>query len=176
MEAVRSFAPALRWRPYSSAVEVVSIEQNRRRKKIKTDSINAQKMVRMLCRWHGGERGVFRTLCVPSEEDEDRRHLHRELKTIKGDRDRVINRMRALLTELGLNSRVSLNARFPGCSRGSRCGMESPCHPTPSRGCSNNSYDFRIWKQKSLRSKKSAVIASVEKILRRPARCESYSA
>ena len=64
-------------------IDSASIEQNRRRKQIKTDRIDATKMVRMLCRWHGGEMDVFRTVCVPSEEDEDRRHLHRELKTIK---------------------------------------------------------------------------------------------
>jgi transposase len=52
-------------------------------------------------------------VCVPSEEDEDRRHLHRELKTIKGDRNRVVNRIRSLLAELGLNSRVSLAEGFP---------------------------------------------------------------
>jgi transposase len=67
----------------------------------------------MLCRWHGGEADVFRTVCVPSEEEEDRRHLHRELKTINNDRNRVVNRMRAILAELGLNSRVRLDASFP---------------------------------------------------------------
>ena len=93
-------------------IDSASIEQNRRRKKIKTDRIDARKMVRMLSRWHGGETDVFRTVCVPSEEDEDRRHLHRELKTLKGDRTRIINRLRALLAELGLNSQVRLDARF----------------------------------------------------------------
>lgn len=94
-------------------IDSASIEQNRRQKHIKTDRIDARKMVRMLCRWHGGEPDVFRTVCVPSEEDEDRRHLHREIKTLKGDRNRVINRIRALLAELGLNSQVRLDTRFP---------------------------------------------------------------
>ena len=93
-------------------IDSASIEQNRRRKQIKTDRIDARKMVRMLCRWQGGETDVFRTLCIPSEQDEDRRHLHRELKTIKNDRNRVINRMRAVLAELGLNSQVRLDACF----------------------------------------------------------------
>lgn len=93
-------------------IDSASIEQNRRQKHIKTDRIDARKMVRMLCRWHTGESDVFRTVVVPSQEDEDRRHLHRELKTIKGDRNRVVNRIRALLAELGLNSRVRLDAGF----------------------------------------------------------------
>jgi transposase len=94
-------------------IDSASIEQNRRRKKIKTDRVDARKMVRMLCRWHGGEPDVFRTVRVPSEKDEDRRHLHRELKTIKGDRNRVVNRIRSLVAELGLNSRVRLDGEFP---------------------------------------------------------------
>ena len=93
-------------------IDSASIEQNRRRKQIKTDRIDAQKMVRMLCRWLGGESNVFRIVYVPSEEDEDRRHLHRELKTVKGDRNRVVNRIRALLAELGLNSRVRIDKDF----------------------------------------------------------------
>lgn len=67
----------------------------------------------MLCRWQSGEKEVFRTVRVPSEEDEDRRHLHRELKTLEGDRNRLVNRIRALLAELGFNSRMRLNAHFP---------------------------------------------------------------
>jgi len=93
-------------------IDSASIEQNRRQKHIKTDRIDARKMVRMLCRWHGGETDVFRTVCVPSKEDEDRRHLHREIKTMKRDHTRLVNRIRSLLTELGLNSQVWLDDRF----------------------------------------------------------------
>lgn len=94
-------------------IDSASIEQNRRRKPIKTDRIDAQKMVRMLCRFHQGERDVFRTVCVPSETDEDRRHLHRQLKTIQGDRTRTINRIRAVLAELGVCSDGPLDKTFP---------------------------------------------------------------
>ncbi len=94
-------------------IDSASIEQHRRRKHVKTDRIDARKMVRMLCRFQRGEPDVFRTVCVPSEADEDRRHLHRELKTIKGDRNRIVNRIRALLAELGLYSGVRLNKSFP---------------------------------------------------------------
>ena len=94
-------------------IDSASIEQNRRSKHVKTDRIDARKLVRMLCRFHGEERDVFRTVCVPSNADEDRRHLHRELKTLKGDRTRIINRIRAVLAQLGLNSSVRLDRKFP---------------------------------------------------------------
>lgn len=94
-------------------VDSASIERSARRKHVKTDRIDARKLVRMLCRFQGGERDVFRTVRVPSEADEDRRHLHRELKTLKGDRTRIVNRVRAGLAQLGLNSSVRLDRKFP---------------------------------------------------------------
>lgn len=99
-------------------VDSASIERNGRRKHIKTDRIDARRLVTMLCRFHAGERQVFRTVCVPSDGDEDRRHLHRELKTLKGDRTRLTNRIRALLAELGLNSVVRLDRKFPQWLKG----------------------------------------------------------
>ena len=39
---------------------------------------------------------------MPSEDEEDRRHLHRELKTSKEDRTRVSNRIKSLLANNGL--------------------------------------------------------------------------
>lgn len=94
-------------------IDSASIERNRRSKHVKTDRVDAQKMVRMLCRFHGGEPDLFRIVRVPSEDDEDRRHLHRELKTLQGDRTRLVNRLRALLAELGLAADVRLAATFP---------------------------------------------------------------
>jgi transposase len=94
-------------------VDSASIERSARRKHVKTDRIDARKLVRMLCRFQSGEHDVFRTVHVPSEADEDRRHLHRELKTLKGDRTRIVNRVRAGLAQLGLNSSVRLDRKFP---------------------------------------------------------------
>ena len=110
-------------------IDSASIEQNRRRKHVKTDRIDARKMVRMLCRWHGGEKDVFRTVCVPSEEDEDRRHLHRELKTLRGNRNRAVNRIRAVLAELGLDSQVRLDAGFTAWIEGVTLWNGKPVPP-----------------------------------------------
>lgn len=93
-------------------IDASSIEQSRRQKRVKTDRVDAQKLVRLLCRACGGERDVYRTVCVPSDADEDHRHLHRELRTLKGNRTRQVNRIRAILCELGLDSRVPLDKSF----------------------------------------------------------------
>ena len=55
----------------------------------------------MLLRVAGGERGVWKVVHVPSEAEEDRRHLARTLRTVKSDRTRAMNRIRSLLATQG---------------------------------------------------------------------------
>ena len=56
----------------------------------------------MLVRYHSGEEKVWSVVRVPSEADEDRRHLHRSLAQIKRDRTRQINRIKGLLKTQGV--------------------------------------------------------------------------
>ena len=57
-------------------VESASIEVNRRKRRAKTDKIDVEALLRLLMRFDGGDRDVWRTVNVPSEENEDvRRHL-----------------------------------------------------------------------------------------------------
>jgi transposase len=59
----------------------------------------------MLFRVAGGERGVWKVVHVPSEAEEDRRHLARALQAVKSDRTRAINRIRSLLATQGVTVR-----------------------------------------------------------------------
>jgi transposase len=83
-------------------VDSASIEVKRRKKKVKTDRLDAAKLVDMLVRYHLGETRVWSVVAVPSVKDEDRRHLHRELETVKKDRRRMLNRIRSLLFTQGI--------------------------------------------------------------------------
>ena len=83
-------------------VDSASIEVNRRMRRAKSDRLDAAKLVTMLIRWHAGEKKVWSVVCVPSAKDEDRRHLHRELQTLKRDRTRVINRIKGYLANHGV--------------------------------------------------------------------------
>jgi transposase len=56
----------------------------------------------LLVRFWSGERRVWSVVRVPSVEEEDRRHLHRELLTMKRDRTRLANRIQGLLANQGL--------------------------------------------------------------------------
>ncbi len=60
-------------------VDSSSIEVNRRKRRAKTDRIDARKLLRMLMRYHGGERKLWSVVRVPSVEAEDGRQLVREI-------------------------------------------------------------------------------------------------
>jgi transposase len=83
-------------------IDSSSIEVNRRRRRAKTDRLDLDGLVRLLLRYEAGERRAFSVVRVPSDAEEDARHLHRELLTAKRDRTRVTNRMRGLLANQGL--------------------------------------------------------------------------
>ena len=83
-------------------VDSASIEVNRRAKRAKTDRLDAGKLVCMLVRYDSGEQKVWSVVHVHSLEAEDRRHLHRELATLKVDRTRHINRIKGLLATQGV--------------------------------------------------------------------------
>ena len=83
-------------------LDASSIEVKRRGKKRKTDRLDLKGLLRVLIRYWGGERGVWSVVRVPSPEAEDARHLHRELTTLKRDRTRVTNRIKAVLATQGV--------------------------------------------------------------------------
>lgn len=91
-------------------VDSSSIEVNRRKRRAKTDRLDAAKLLSMLMRYSIGEKRVWRVVQVPSVEAEDGRHLHRQLLTHKRDKTRHANRIHGLLATQGL--RLSLGADF----------------------------------------------------------------
>lgn len=83
-------------------VDSASIEVNRRSRRAKTDRLDAGRLLGQLMRWCAGDRKALRIVRVPSEEEEDRRQLHRELKATKRDRTRITNRIKGLLLAQGI--------------------------------------------------------------------------
>jgi transposase len=89
---------------FNLIVDSASIEVKRRRRHLKTDRIDALKLLSMLIRYHNGETKVWSVIHVPSPEAEDARNLHRELLTLKSDRTRITNRIKGLLAAQGLSA------------------------------------------------------------------------
>lgn len=82
-------------------VDSASIEVNRRARRAKTDRLDALKLVRMLVRVCGGERGVWSEVRVPSVADEAARHVSRERTALTQDQTRLVNQMRGWLATWG---------------------------------------------------------------------------
>jgi len=93
-------------------IDSSSIEVNRRRRRAKTDRLDLDGLLRLLLRYEAGERRAFAVVRVPSDSEEDARHLHRELLTAKRDRTRVTNRIRGFLANQGLE--INLAGDVPG--------------------------------------------------------------
>ncbi len=88
-------------------VDSSSIEVNRRAKRAKTDALDVRKLVTMLVRYDGGESKVWSVVHVPGVEEEDNRHLHRELDTLRAERTRATNRIHGLLAGQGVRLLVT---------------------------------------------------------------------
>jgi transposase len=86
----------------NGVVDSSSIEVNRHLRRAKSDGVDVRKLLSMLLRYHAGERAVWSVVRVPSVDQEDRRQLHRELRTWKKERTRVTNRVKGLLANQGI--------------------------------------------------------------------------
>jgi transposase len=93
-------------------VDSSSIEVPRRARRAKTDRLDGEKLLRLLLRHWGGERGMWQVVHVPTREAEDARHGSRGLTTLQAERTRYRNRIRGLLALHGV-TRVRLDARLP---------------------------------------------------------------
>jgi transposase len=93
-------------------VDSSSIEVNRRKRRAKTDRIDAKKLLAMLNRYHGGERGMWSVVNVPSVEAEDGWHLHRELDVLNKERKMHRSRIKSLLFQHGIAVKNPSSRRF----------------------------------------------------------------
>jgi transposase len=93
-------------------VDSSSIEVNRRKRRAKTDRIDARKLLGMLMRYHAGERKLWSVVRLPSVEDEDARSLNRELEALRKERTMHRSRIRGLLIREGLEVSNPSGKRF----------------------------------------------------------------
>jgi len=92
-------------------VDSSSILIDRRKRRAKTDRLDGVQLLRVLIRWHLGERDVCSVVNVPSEEEEDSRQLHRELECLRKEQTAHSNRIKGLLATCGVPTEVK--RRFP---------------------------------------------------------------
>src|SRR6266487_4439144 len=94
------------WGIENLVVDSSSIEVKRQQRRAKTDRLDVEKLLSMLMRHQLGEKKVWSVVRVPSVAEEDARHLHRELRTLKKEQTRLTNRIKGLLASQGVNGRM----------------------------------------------------------------------
>lgn len=91
-------------------VDSASIEVSRRRRRAKTDRLDADALLRRLIRYWLGERDQWKVVHVPSVAVEDARQAERSLAMLTAERTRYRNRLHGVLATQGV--RLRLGASF----------------------------------------------------------------
>src|SRR5215203_7127586 len=86
----------------SHVVDAASVLTSRRRRKAKTDRIDGEVLLRTLLAYERGEPRVCAMVRPPSPEEEDRRRLCRERKTLVAERIAHVSRIKGLLFAQGI--------------------------------------------------------------------------
>jgi transposase len=83
-------------------IQPVSVPVDRRRRRAKTDAIDADLLLRTCLAFLRGEPRVCSMVPIPDEADEDARHLVREREDLIAERIGLTNRIGAILATLGV--------------------------------------------------------------------------
>jgi transposase len=111
----------------SLVVDSSSIEVKRRKRRVKCDRLDAAKLLNLLIRHEAGEEDAWSVVNVPGRADEESRHLHRELLTLKRERTRHTNRIKGWLAGCGL--KVEVDRHLPARLATLRLWDGSPIAP-----------------------------------------------
>jgi transposase len=95
----------------SHIVEPASIQVNRKKRRAKTDRIDAEMIVSALMRFKAGDRFACRMIRIPDADAEDARHLNREMRTVKTERTAHTNRIKSLLVTQGITE-IQIDRKF----------------------------------------------------------------
>jgi transposase len=87
----------------SHVVDPASIATSRRRRRAKTDKIDGESLVRALLAFKRGEPRVCAMVRAPTPQEEDRRRVCRERKTLTAERIEHVNRIKGLLFAQGIS-------------------------------------------------------------------------
>ena len=110
-------------------LDAASLPVSRRARRVKTDRVDAARMVRALMALDCGELGVCGVVRVPSVEEEDRRRLTRERRRLVTQRTRLTNSIKGLLMLHGVFDLDPRSAEFAERLDAVRTGYRAPLPP-----------------------------------------------
>ena len=87
---------------HNHVIDPASLQVNRRARRVKTDRIDAERLLRALLAHRRGEPKVISVVRVPSVAEEDARRLHRERHRLVRERVQHVNRIKGLCATQGI--------------------------------------------------------------------------
>jgi len=149
----------------SHVVDPASIAVPRRRRRAKTDRIDGETLLRALLAYKRGEPRVCAMVVAPSPEEEDRRRLCRERRTLIDERITHVNRIKGLLFAQGICGygplRRDRRARLEALRTGD--GRELPSHLKAQIGRELDRIELLLDQIKAVEAAQDALLATARK-------------
>ena len=101
-------------------IHASSVAVSREHRRAKTDRLDTELLKRAFLGWLRGERDHCKMVAIPTTNDEDAKRPNRERETLVGEQSRIVNRMKATLTRLGIrgfNPKLKKAAERLACAR-----------------------------------------------------------
>src|SRR5215204_2676329 len=147
----------------SHVVDAASVLTSRRRRRAKTDRIDGETLLRTLLAYKRGEPRVCAMVRPPTPQEEDRRRLCRERKTLVAERVAHVNRIKGLLFAQGIADYAPLR-----CNRRQRLeelttgdGRPLPAHLEAQIGRELDRLELLLEQLKAVEAERDALIAPV---------------
>jgi transposase len=149
----------------SHVVDPASIAMPRRRKRAKTDRLDGETLLRALLAYKRGEPRVCAMVVAPSPEEEDRRRLCRERRTLIEERVTHGNRIKGLLFAQGICDyapiRRDRRTRLEALRTGD--GRELPSHLKAQIGRELDRIELLLGQIKAVEAALEALLAAARK-------------
>src|SRR5437763_4473942 len=149
----------------SHVVDPASIATSRRRRRAKTDRLDGETLLRALLAYKRGEPRVCAMVVAPSPEEEDRRRLCRERRTLIEERITHVNRIKGLLFAQGISGyapmRRDRRARLEALRTGD--GRELPSHLRAQIGRELDRIELLLGQIKAVEAAQDALLAAARK-------------
>jgi len=146
----------------SHVVDPASIATPRRRRRAKTDRLDGETLLRTLLAYKRGEPRVCAMVVAPSPEEEDRRRLCRERRTLIEERITHVNRIKGLLFAQGISDYAPLRrdrrARLEALRTGD--GRELPSHLKAQIGRELDRIELLVDQIKAVEAGQEALLAA----------------
>jgi transposase len=86
----------------AQVIHASSVAVSREHRRAKTDRLDTELLKRAFLGWLRGERGHCKMVAIPSNDAEDGKRPNRERENLVSEQNRIVNRMKAALTRLGI--------------------------------------------------------------------------